>query len=267
MLGYFLGIHQPGEAFSWQTFSLVILCMIFARSAAMAYNRYVDREIDEQNPRTQKREIPAGIIAPRKALIFTVINSIAFIVCTYFINTLCFALSPVALVVILGYSYTKRFTSLCHFILGLGLSFAPIGAYIAVTNQVDFLPVLYGFAVLFWVAGFDIIYALQDEEFDLSLSLISIPSSIGKKRAILISVLSHIVVAVLLLWSAWTLSKEHPEIGWIQWVGLSIFILLLIYQHRIVNHKDLSRINLAFFTTNGVASLLFAICIILDFYF
>src|SRR6476469_1106359 len=164
-----------------QKFMLVLLCMIFARSAAMAFNRYLDRRWDALNPRTAIREIPKGIITPKNALVFTIVCSVLFMVCAYFINPLCFALSPIALAVVLGYSYTKRFTPLCHLVLGTGLALAPIGAYLAVTGRFQILPVLFSFAVLFWVSCFDIIYALQDEEFDISQNLFSIPAMLGKK--------------------------------------------------------------------------------------
>ena len=151
--------------------------MVFARNAAMGFNRYIDRKYDKKNARTSKREIPAGIINPISVLIFVIINIIGFIITTYFINELCFYLSPVAMLVVLGYSFTKRFTFLCHVVLGLGLSLAPIGAYLAVTGHFALYPVLYSFAVLFWVSGFDIFYALQDVEFDKSQNLKSIPES------------------------------------------------------------------------------------------
>ena len=166
---------------------LVIACMVFARSAAMAFNRYLDASFDAMNPRTAIREIPAGIISSSSALRFVIFNCIAFIICTAFINTVCLALSPIALFVILFYSYTKRFTPLCHLILGVGLSLAPIGAYLAVTGQFDVLPVLFSFTVIFWVSGFDIIYAMQDVDFDRSQSLYSIPAYFGKWKALRIS--------------------------------------------------------------------------------
>jgi 4-hydroxybenzoate polyprenyltransferase len=161
-------------------FLLVLGCMVFARSAAMAFNRYLDRKFDAKNPRTAVREIPSGIVTPKNALIFTIASCLLFIACCFFINKLCFYLSPVALAVVLGYSYTKRFTPLCHLILGLGLSLAPIGAYLAVTGSFSLLPILFSLAVLFWVSGFDIIYALQDEEFDRSQQLYSIHAWFGK---------------------------------------------------------------------------------------
>ncbi|MDQ6814202.1 MAG: putative 4-hydroxybenzoate polyprenyltransferase, partial [Bacteroidota bacterium] len=186
MIGFFLGVWRVRQlnintTISWSTgggefillnivikFVLVLLCMISARSAAMAFNRYLDKNFDAKNPRTAIREIPAGIISANSALLFVIVNAVIFIVSTYFINKICFLLSPVALCVILFYSFTKRFTALCHLVLGLGLSLAPIGAYLAVTGRFDILPVLFSFAVLFWVSGFDIIYALQDVDFDLS---------------------------------------------------------------------------------------------------
>ncbi|MDE3250904.1 MAG: putative 4-hydroxybenzoate polyprenyltransferase, partial [Bacteroidota bacterium] len=165
-------------------FLLVVMCMVFARSAAMAFNRYLDRHFDAKNPRTAIREIPRGIISPERALRFVIVNCVAFVVCTWFINRLCFFLSPLALLVVLGYSYTKRFTALCHLVLGIGLSLAPIGAYLAVTGAFSLLPILFSFAVVFWVSGFDIIYALQDIDFDQSQQLYSIPAALGKAKAL-----------------------------------------------------------------------------------
>ncbi len=166
--------------------------MITARSAAMAFNRYLDRNFDAKNPRTAIREIPKGIISPNSALRFVILNCLLFITATFFINRICFYLSPVALFVILFYSYTKRFTSLCHVVLGIGLSLAPIGAYLAVTGKFDLLPLLFSFAVIFWVSGFDIIYALQDIDFDQSQNLYSIPAALGKIKALRVSELLHI---------------------------------------------------------------------------
>src|SRR5690349_225701 len=176
-------------------FGFVVLCMVFARSAAMAFNRYLDRHFDAKNPRTAIREIPSGIISANRALVFTIICSALFVLCCWFINPLCFFLSPVALFVVLGYSFTKRFTPLCHLILGLGLSLAPIGAYLAVTGEFKIVPILFSAIVLFWVSGFDIIYALQDEEFDKANNLYSIPAALGKVRALRISQVLHFLSA------------------------------------------------------------------------
>lgn len=244
---------------TWWVFILVILCMIFSRSAAMAFNRYLDAQYDAKNPRTAVREIPAGIIKPGNALFFVIANCILFIVCTLFINNLCFYLSPVALFVVLFYSYTKRFTAFCHLVLGVGLSLAPIGAYIAVTGHFALLPILFSFAVLFWVSGFDIIYALQDEEFDKANNLKSIPSVLGKVKALRVSELLHLLSAGCVVYAG---IYGHFG-GWYRG-GAFFFNLLLIYQHRLVKPNDLSKVNMAFFTTNGIASVVFAVFVLLD---
>ena len=242
-------------------FLLVILCMIFARSAAMAFNRYLDRSFDAKNPRTAIRELPAGILKANNVLLFTIISCLLFIACTFFINRICFYLSPVALLVVLGYSYTKRFTPLCHLILGVGLSLAPIGAYLAVTGRFDLLPILFSFTVLFWVSGFDIIYALQDEEFDKENKLYSIPAWLGKAKALRVSELLHVLSAVCVLFAGWL-----GNFGWLYWIGAGIFIGMLVYQHSIVKPYDLKRVNIAFMTANGIASVVFAIFVIADFF-
>lgn len=266
LLGFFLATLVNGGQISWWLFLLVLLCMVFARSAAMAFNRYLDRDIDEKNPRTKNREIPAGIISPQAALAFVLINCALFIATTWFINPLCFYLSPVALLVILGYSYTKRFTWLCHFVLGLGLALAPIGAYLAVVGRFDWIPLFYSFAVLFWVSGFDIIYALQDEDFDKSLNLQSVPVFLGKERALWLSSALHVACAGFILAASYSLSQAYPAFEWLHWLAAGIFISLLIYQHTLVKPNDLSRVNLAFFTTNGLASLIFGTLVIMDIY-
>lgn len=240
-------------------FLLVILCMVFARSAAMAFNRYLDRKWDALNPRTAIREIPKGIITPKNALIFTIANCILFIATTWFINQICFFLSPVALAVVLGYSYTKRFTPLCHLILGLGLSLAPIGAYLAVTGVFHWLPILFSFTVLFWVSGFDIIYALQDVEFDQSQQLYSIPAWLGKEKALTVSEILHLFSA-----SCVVAAGRFAHFGVVYWIGVLIFIGCLVYQHSIVKPNDLRRVNIAFMTTNGIASVVFAVFVIAD---
>ncbi|WP_462251364.1 UbiA-like polyprenyltransferase [Ferruginibacter sp.] len=281
LIGFFLGVknlflsyqeknnNNPAPHFSLpvnfpiiqllNTFFLVILSMIFARSAAMAFNRWLDAKYDAMNPRTAVREIPAGIINPTNALLFTITNCLLFITCCFFINSLCFYLSPVALFVILFYSYTKRFTALCHLVLGVGLSLAPIGAYIAVTGQFNVLPILFSFTVLFWVSGFDIIYALQDEDFDKQNQLHSIPSAVGKVKALRISEMLHVLSAGCVIAAGF-----YGHFGVWYWAGVLFYIGLLIYQHILVKPNDLSKVNLAFFTTNGIASVVFAIFVILD---
>lgn len=267
LLGFFLATHQLGTGFSIRLFVLVLLCMVFARSAAMAFNRYLDRDIDEKNPRTVIREIPAGIVSPKAALTFVILNAVLFIATTWFINPLCFYLSPIALLVILGYSYTKRFTFLCHFVLGLGLSLAPIGAYLAAGGQFDLVPILYSVAVLLWVSGFDIIYALQDEDFDKSLDLYSVPVRLGTVRSLQLSSILHLTCALVIIFASYLLSTQLDGFAYLHWIATAIFIGLLFYQHTLVKPNDLSKINLAFFTTNGMASLIFGTLVILDIYF
>lgn len=285
LIGFFLGLFYSDYAVSvvpgWHTviygpntppnlipigreeiilrFLLVIGCMVFARSAAMAFNRYLDRSFDAKNPRTAIREIPAGIIKANNVLWFTIINCVLFVLCTWFINRLCFYLSPIALLVVLGYSYTKRFTPLCHLILGLGLSLAPIGAFLAVTGQFAFLPILFSLAVIFWVSGFDIIYALQDEEFDKTQKLYSIPSWLGKTKALRVSELLHIASAICVI-----IAGIDGKFGIWYWAGVVVFIGMLFYQHSLVRPNDLRRVNLAFMTANGIASVVFAAFVITD---
>ncbi len=236
---------------------LVIICMITARSAAMAFNRYLDRHFDAKNPRTAIREIPAGILSAEKALLFVIINCVVFIITTYFLNTSCFYLSPIALLVILFYSFTKRFTILCHLVLGLGLSLAPIGAYLAVTGIFNWLPVLFSMAVIFWVSGFDIIYAMQDVDFDQSQKLYSIPSVLGKTKGLKVSELLHFLSSICIM-SAGLIGSFH----WIYWIGVLVFVGMLIYQHLLVTPTDLSKVNIAFMTANGIASVVFGIIVI-----
>jgi 4-hydroxybenzoate polyprenyltransferase len=267
LTGFFLAVKEYNTGVNWRLFGLVVLCMVFARSAAMAFNRWLDRDIDAGNPRTAIREIPAGVISPNAALTFIILNCALFVATTWFINRLCFYLSPVALLVILGYSYTKRFTWLCHFVLGLGLALAPVGAYLAVTGYFSWPPVLLGCTVLTWVAGFDIIYALQDESYDRSKNLHSVPVLLGTKNALRLSEIVHMATAGLLVLSVYlmqqhTVAPIHPLI----WGGVAIFLGLLLYQHLIVKPNDLSRVNLAFFTTNGIASLAFGVVAVTAFF-
>ncbi len=261
VIGFFLAIRTSHAEFDSRLFLLMLICMVTARSAAMAFNRYIDRHIDIQNPRTKNREIPAGIVKANTALYFVILNCLIFVAATYFINPICFYLSPVALFVVLAYSYTKRFTALCHFVLGLGLSLAPIGAYLVITGEFALTPVLFSFAVLTWVSGFDIIYSLQDEEFDKSLALHSIPSLLGKVNALRLSSVLHVFSAAFVIVPGYL---EH--FSWMYWIGVAIFCGMLVYQHRLVKPNDLSKVNLAFMTTNGVASICFSIFFLLDYF-
>lgn len=258
-IGFFLAVTTTHAHFQWRLLVLMVLCMVFARNSAMAFNRYLDRDIDAKNPRTQKRDIPAGRISPTAALTFTIINCLLFIGATWFINRLCFYLSPVALLVVLGYSATKRFTALCHLVLGLGLSLAPIGAYLVVTGAFQLLPIFFSLSVLCWVSGFDIIYALQDEDFDRHEKLHSIPAWLGKVNALRLSTFLHVLSALFIIMPA-VLSTVGP----LYYVGIVFFCAMLIYQHMLVKPNDLSRVNFAFMTTNGIASVVFAVLFLLD---
>lgn len=259
LVGFFYGVVSVGEM-DWRLLVAVLLCMVFARNAAMGFNRYVDRRYDAANVRTAAREIPRGVISPTSALIFVIINALLFIATTWLINPLTLYLSPVALAVILGYSLTKRFTSLCHLILGLGLAIAPTGAYIAVTGQFAPVPILLSILVLTWVSGFDIIYALQDEEFDRGAGLYSIPTALGARGALMVSIGLHVVTTAAVIWIGLLLYSA------LYWVGAAAFVGLLVYQHTIVSASDLSRVGLAFGTTNGVASFVFALITIISLY-
>lgn len=272
-IGFFLAIPQftasggciimPGKMSGMlspillQKFGLVLVCMVTARNAAMAFNRYLDRHFDALNPRTAIREIPAGILSAESALRFVIGNSIVFVLATWFINPLCFYLSFVALFVVLFYSFTKRFTALCHLVLGVGLSLAPIGAYLAVTGSFALLPLLFSFAVVFWVSGFDIIYALQDVDFDQSHQLNSIPAALGKKNALMVSRLLHVASAFCV-----SFAGVYGGFHIVYFAGLGFFVGMLIYQQSLVKPNDLSKVNLAFMTSNGIASVVFAIFVI-----
>ena len=262
-IGFFLGLDANEQSVSTtellQKFLLVVACMIFARSAAMAFNRYLDRSIDARNPRTAIREIPSGVVAPSSALFFTIFNSVLFVATTWFINEICFWLSPVALAVVLGYSYTKRFTALCHLVLGVGLSLAPIGAYLAVTGYFSLLPLLFSAAVICWVSGFDIIYALQDEEFDRTHQLHSIPAKLGKAGALRVSRVLHSISFLFIVGAG-----LYGSFGWSYALGALLYGGMLVYQQWLVRPHDLSRVNLAFMTANGIASVFFAIFVIAD---
>jgi 4-hydroxybenzoate polyprenyltransferase len=280
MIGFFLAVTKGGlsnienAALGWgiqfsETWQLVLtklflvlVCMVTARSAAMAFNRYLDRSFDAKNPRTAIREIPQGIISPNSALRFVILNCLIFTIATYTINSICFFLSPVALFVILFYSYTKRFTALCHLVLGLGLSLAPIGAYLAVTGHFSLLPILFSLTVLFWVSGFDIIYAMQDIDFDQSNELHSIPSVLGPVNALRVSELLHLLSAITVI-----IAGIYGGFHLIYWIGIFVFIGMLIYQHSIVNPNDLTKVNIAFMTANGIASVVFGLLVIVDLFF
>ena len=262
LVGFFLAVNDNVSFPEWHILALIILCMIFARNAAMAFNRLADYKIDAANPRTANREIPVKKISPKAAAIFTIVNSILFILATAFINKTVLVLSPVALVVVLAYSYTKRFTFLAHIILGVGLSIAPAGAYLAVNQSLPLSVIILSSVVLLWTAGFDILYSLQDEEFDRENKLFSIPARFGRINSLYISAFLHLICAVLLV--IFTIRTTN---NFLSYIATAIFLLLLLYQHLIVKKDDISRINLAFGTLNGIASVIFALLTILSMYY
>lgn len=259
-IGFTLALMQ-GHHFSVKLFLLMLVCMVTARNSAMAFNRYIDRKFDALNPRTAVREIPSGIVKPSNALFFIILNCVLFVAATWFINPLCFYLSPVALFTVLFYSYTKRFTPLCHLVLGAGLALAPIGAYLTVTGEFAWLPLLFSFTVFCWVSGFDIIYALQDEAFDRENNLKSIPVLLGTKGALRFSEFLHLLSIVFVFTAGYV-----GHFNFLFWIGASLFAALVIYQHTLVKANDLSKVNLAFFTTNGIASVVFAVFTIASFF-
>ena len=228
----------------------ILVAMVGARSCAMAFNRLADAEIDSQNPRTATRAIPAGLITKGAVWFFTLVSAGLLVCAAWRLNPLAFALSPVALAVIMGYSFTKRFTALSHLWLGLALSISPVGAWIAIKGQFDWTPIILCCVVLLWTAGFDIIYACQDVNFDRKHGLHSIPARLGIRWALWVSSALHLI-AVLLLFGIPLLT----ELGLFYYIGVGIVVLIFTYEHAIVKPDDLSRVNLAFFTLNGMISL------------
>jgi 4-hydroxybenzoate polyprenyltransferase len=261
LTGFFLAIKKGGGEFSIRLFILLLLAMVFARNSAMGFNRWADREIDARNPRTASRELPASRLTPLSVGLFVIVNSLLFLIVAGLINRLALILALPALAVLLGYSYLKRFTALCHYGVGLALGIAPSAAYISVTGRLDIAPVILSIIVFFWSGSFDILYAVTDEEFDKQEGLHSIPAALGRKWALIISATGHLLVLPML----WLFYKS-AGLGPIYLTGAVIFSLLLIYQHLIVKPDDISRLNAAFFTSNGIASVIFAMFTIVDLY-
>jgi 4-hydroxybenzoate polyprenyltransferase len=237
----------------------ILVAMIGARSSAMAFNRIADLHYDRLNPRTAERALPRGVLKIGDVWLFTMVSAAVFVLASKKLNPLAFTLSPIALIVILGYSYTKRFTSLSHLVLGLALGIAPVGAWIAVTGRLDFAPMVLSAAVMFWTAGFDIIYTLQDLEFDREQGLFSIPKALGPARALLVSRIFHLATVGLLFWFGTLLS-----LGVAYWIGVAFVGILLAYEQSLVKADDLSRVNVAFFNTNGLVSIGFLIFALVD---
>lgn len=243
----------------WRTLGWILVAMVGARSAAMAFNRIADLHYDALNPRTANRALPRGILTVGQVMAFTVASAGVFVLAAWQLNPLCFALSPVALLWILGYSYTKRFTALSHLWLGLGLGIAPVGAWLAVRGQFDLVPILLSLAVMLWTAGFDIIYSLQDVEFDRRVGLRSLPQTVGEAPALRLSRLMHVGMVALLV-GVGQLADLHGG----YYAGVAVAALLIAYEQSLVKPNDLSRVNLAFFTLNGWVSVLLFVFTVVD---
>jgi len=242
--------------FTWRVFAVklvwIVVAMVAARSAAMAFNRILDRDIDARNPRTRMRHLPAGTLTSRFAWGFVLVSVLVFLVSTRALNPLCFKLAPVAMAVVFFYSFTKRFTTFSHLVLGLSLGIAPAAAWIAVTGSIDARILWLTAAVTFWTGGFDIIYSCQDYEFDLGAGLFSLPRRFGIAGALWIARVFHLVMIGCLVALA-----ASFELGWLSLAGIGAIVLLLIYEHSLVKANDLSRVDAAFFTVNGYVSVLF----------
>ena len=250
-------LTAPHDAALWVVLLQVVACMVFARNVAMGFNRWADRKIDAENPRTANREIPAGVISSRGAVVFIIINALLFIATTITINPLCAWLSPVALFVVMFYSYCKRFTALAHVVLGISLGIAPVGAYIAVTGTTVAECWLLAAVVTTWCAGFDIIYALQDAEFDRKRGLHSIPSHFSATTSLVISAVLHLASVGLLVWFA----LSQPQ-TWLLYVGCVLFAMILALEHYLVTPTKQRNIGIAFGTLNAMASMSLAVCLI-----
>ncbi len=247
VMSAFIAAHgAPG----WVELGLIIVAMVFARSAAMAFNRLTDERFDRSNPRTEKRALPAGRATRTQYILFTIVSCAAFIAVCGMINQTALILSPVALLIVFFYSYTKRFTAYSHFILGLALALAPLGAWVAVREEISTQPILLGAAVIFWLAGLDTIYSCQDVEFDRHSGLKSIPQRFGVKRALNMAALFHVVMVVLLL----TLALVST-LSWIYIIGVLFTGAMLWYEHSLVKPDDLTKVNVAFFNMNGIISM------------
>ncbi len=245
----FLGMLLAAKGLpAWRTVLWIVVAMVGARSAAMGFNRLADRRIDAANPRTVDRALPEGRVSPAFVVVFVAASCALLVFAASRLDPLALKLSPLALFILLGYSYTKRFTSWSHLVLGLALAGAPLGAWIAVRGDVTAVPLTLAAAVLLWVGGFDILYALQDREFDRGAGLHSIPVRFGERGAFWISGLCHFGMLALLAW----LPSLYPGLGWIYWLGVGGCAALLAYQHWVVRPGDLSRLNAAFFQANGL---------------
>ena len=235
---------------SWRTIFWIVVAMVGARSGVFGLNRLIDREIDAKNPRTMNRALPRGLIRPAEVVAFIIFSFLVFLLAAYKLNPLCVKLYPVAVVVLILYSYMKRFTWGTHMVLGLALGMAPVGAWIAVSGSIGIPALILGLVVLSWVAGFDVIYACQDTDFDKKSGLHSIPQRLGIEKALRVAMYLHLVTVIFLV-----LLYFYSNLSFIYLLGVLITIVLLIYEHSIVSGSDLSRINIAFFNVNAVVSI------------
>ncbi|MEI6539205.1 MAG: UbiA-like polyprenyltransferase [Planctomycetota bacterium] len=251
MLSAVIAWSMPGSEFRWRDMLGILVCMVTARSAAMAFNRLVDREIDSENPRTAKRHLPAGLLSVGSVVVFTILMSLAFVAATtlFFPKQLPLLLAVPLLFFLLGYSLAKRWTSLCHYWLSAALMLSPIAAWIAVRNEFALVPALLGCVIFFWVGGFDIIYACQDAEFDKKRRLKSIPARFGVRSALRIALGSHLITILMLL-VLWKMAG----LGLVFLIGVLAIAGLLMYEHWLVRPDDLNRINVAFFNVNAIIS-------------
>jgi len=240
---------------------LILLCMVSARNAAMGFNRYVDKEIDRLNPRTTNRELPSGVISNTSVIIFTILFSFIFIVCTYYLNLFCFYASVPTLFIIFIYSYTKRFTWLCHYILGIGIGLAPSGAWIAITGQISIVPIFWTLGLMFHIAGFDILYSTQDMEYDKNNHLFSIPSRFGLIYSLNIARINHLIAFSLLFYAGFLSSLANYYYIFLLFVGI-----LFTIEHLMVNKNDLSKVPIAFFHINASISIVLFLGILFDKY-
>ncbi len=245
------------EGFEPSKLFWVVVAMVAARSAAMGFNRWIDADIDAQNPRTAKRELPAGALSKGQVLIFVVVSSAALVAAASQLNPLCLILSPLTLAIVFGYSFTKRFTMLSHMVLGLSLAIAPVGAWLAVRGQFELTPIPIGLAVLFWVGGFDILYSCQDVEFDRKHALHSIPARFGIPRALLLARAAHVIAVASLVWLAFV-----ESLHWSYFAGVGLIAALFLYEHSLVKADDLSKIDAAFFTVNGWIGVLYLVTVV-----
>jgi 4-hydroxybenzoate polyprenyltransferase len=247
-----LAARAAGGLPTWRQIAWIVVAMVGARSAAMTMNRIADLDYDRRNPRTANRALATGQLSVGFAWAFTIAASALLVFAAWQLNRLALELSPIALAILFLYSYTKRFTSWSHFVLGFCLGISPAAAWIAIRGSLDWRMLILCAAVTLWVGGFDVLYACQDVDFDKAAGLYSIPRKFGVARALLFARAMHIVMVGSLAWLAWSFG-----LGWLAWAGIAVVAALLMYEHSLVKHDDLSKINAAFFTVNGYISLLF----------